>query len=109
MRFTTEPMMVLDYGVWDIDGKPVTNKAGEPAEYVQLLDLGADEIHRFTLRDVPNSARPQAMSYAVVTCEARTAQKGREDGSVTSRLKVQVVGLEKASAPASTPSAASKS
>lgn len=102
MRFTTEPMMIADYGIWDIDGKPVTNKAGEPVEFVQLIDLGADEIHRFTLRDVPDSERPEPMTYARLTCEAETAARGRDDGSVSSKLKVRVIGLEKAQRPSAT-------
>lgn len=99
MKFTTDAMMVLGYGIWDIDGKPVTNKAGEPVEFIQLLDLEADEIHRWTLREVPVSGRPEPMSWAKVTCDGRTAHKGREDGSVTAKLKVGVVGLEAAPAP----------
>lgn len=108
MHFITEPMMVLDYGYWEIDGKPVTNKAAEPVEYVQLLDLDADEIHRFTMRGVTGQ-RPKQLEPTLVRCEAQTASKGRDDGSVTQRLKVSVVGFEKPSAAAAAPAAASKS
>lgn len=94
MIFTTAPMRVLDYGYWEIDDKPVTNKAGEPVEYVQLLDLDADEIHRFTMRGV-NGDRPKSLEEACVRCEAQTTSKGREDGSVNQRLKVAVIGFEK--------------
>ncbi len=100
MIFTTDPMMVLDYGYWEIDGKPITNKAGEPVEYVQLLDLDADEIHRFTMRGV-NGERPKQLTPTLVRCEAQTASKGREDGSVNQRLKVAVLGFEKPPAVAS--------
>lgn len=99
MKFKTDPLLVAGFDYWEIDDKPVVNKQGEPVEYVQVIDLDTDEIHRFTLRDVPIADRPDPMTYAVLTCEARTAQKGREDGSVSSRLKVSVVGIEKASPP----------
>lgn len=99
MRFTTDAMMVLSYGYWEIDDKPVTNKEGEPVEYVQLLDLEADEIHRYTMRGVANGGRPDPMTWARAVCEGRTAHKGREDGTVSSRLKVAVVGLEAAQPP----------
>jgi hypothetical protein len=99
VKFTTDPMMVLGYGYWEIDDKPVTNKDGEPVEYVQLLDLDADEIHRYTMRGVAPSGRPEPMTWAKANCEGRTAHKGREDGTVSSRLKVAVVGLESAAAP----------
>lgn len=101
MKLTTDPMLVLGYGTWEIDDKPVVNKAGEPVEYVQLLDLDADEIHRLSLRGVPLADRPAPMNYGVATCEGRTSHKGREDGSVNARLKLQVVALKKASAPSS--------
>lgn len=99
MKFTTDPMMIGGYGIWEIDDKPVTNKAGEPVEYIQLIDLDADEVHRFTLRDVPDAERPEPMTFATCQCQARLAAKGREDGSVSTRLKVQVVGLKKAQPP----------
>ena len=107
MKFTTEPMMIGGYGIWEIDDKPVTNKAGEPVEYVQLIDLDADEIHRFTLRGVPEADRPAPMTFGVCECQATLASKGREDGSVSTRLKVAVVGLKKASAPRSSAPSAS--
>jgi hypothetical protein len=107
MRFVTEPMRVLDFGVWEIDGKPVTNKAGEPVENVAFLDLDADEIHRFTLREV-NGERPKELTQTRLVCEAQTASRGRDDGSVTSKLKVAVVGFEKVERP-SAPPASNKS
>jgi hypothetical protein len=92
MRFTTEPMIVLAYGEWEIDGEPVKNKEGDPVEYVQLLDLDADEIHRWSLRGV-NGERPKELAPTRAVCEAVTASKGRADGSVSTRLKVAVTGF----------------
>lgn len=108
MKFTTDPMMVLGYGYWEIDDKAVTNKDGEPVEYCQLLDLDADEIHRWTMRGVPLGGRPEPMTWVKAQCEARTGSKGREDGSVSSRLKVAVTGLEGVPAPKSSSPPASK-
>jgi hypothetical protein len=95
MQLTTAPVLILGYGIWDIDGEPVTNKEGEPVEYVQVLDLDNDESYKWTLRGV-NGERPKELKTARVVCELRTARKGLQDGRVSEKIKVGVTGFEPA-------------
>ena len=100
MRFTTDPMLILEYGNWDLGDGPATRKDGSIVENVALLDLDADEIHRYTLSAAVGSDRPAPMTPARIVCSAETGHRGRQDGTVASKLKVQVTGFMTADQPA---------
>jgi len=101
MRCTCDPMLILGYGYWTgDDDKPMTNKAGEPIEWVQLLDQEQDEVLKMTMRGV-NGERPKeftparpVLSFAVD--RKASVVKGRDGGDyevIRERLKPTCTGF----------------
>lgn len=106
MRATTEPLLIVGYGVWDIDGETAKRRDGSPVEFVQLLDTNTNQVRQWSLARKLDGDRPSELARATVIVNVEQVSKvsgGGENARAITKERWSVVGFvpENGTAPSS--------
>lgn len=94
MLVSTDPVLVLGYGVWEMENGPATRSDGSTVERVDFYDPEQGEAWQVSLAEgIGKDERPAPGSQAILELRIEKTQKVGKDGIVRPKQRYTVMGF----------------